>query len=179
MTSRAGQHLSIRLFFSPPSLKISSAARLFEAHPFSIATAPLSVGVLNSTLNQTNSRGVELFIRSCGEGTWTGDLLATAQFGAQIALGLPTPTNENGRPQKKKLLHMLALVEGPYGGLGPYTSMDQESILLVAGGSGMGFTIGVLDEIVGRRIKSGSGGKISLVWAVRERGMLVVGLVVH
>ena len=74
---------------------------------------------------------------------------------------------------------MLALVEGPYGGLGPYTSMDQESILLVAGGSGMGFTIGVLDEIVGRRIKSGSGGKISLVWAVRERGMLVVSLVVH
>ena len=146
---------------------MSSAARLFEAHPFSIATAPPSVGVLNDSLDPTNSRGVELFIRSCGEGTWTGDLLATAQLGAQIALGLPaTP----GRPLKKKLLHMLALVEGPYGGLGPYTSMDQESILLVAGGSGMGFTIGVLDEIVGRRIKSGSGGKISLVWAVRERG---------
>ena len=171
--NRAGQHLSIRLFFSPPSLKISSAARLFEAHPFSIATAPPSVGVLNSTVDLTHPRGVELFIRSCGEGTWTGDLLETAQLGAQIARGLPASTNEDGQPQKKRLLHMLALVEGPYGGLGPYTEMDQESILLVAGGSGMGFTIGVLDEIVGRRIKSGAGGKISLVWAVRERGQFV------
>lgn len=64
---------------------------------------------------------------------------------------------------------MYALVEGPYGGLG-YDVVEQENVLLIAGGSGMSFTLGVLDEIVGRRKKSGSGGKIEVVWAVRERG---------
>lgn len=71
---------------------------------------------------------------------------------------------------KKHILHTYALVEGPYGGLG-YDELDQENLLLVAGGSGMSFTLGVLDEVVGRRRKSGKGGRIEIIWAVRERGM--------
>lgn len=66
------------------------------------------------------------------------------------------------------MLHMLAVVEGPYEGLG-YEEMGQENVLLVAGGSGMSFVLGVLDECVGQRIKSGRGGKIEVVWAIRAR----------
>ena len=157
---RAGQHLSIRLFFSPPTPKIQSAFRIFEAHPFSISNAPPSVGVLNS--GSASAQGIELYARSCGTDTWTGDLYATAQLGARVA-------QAKALDGPRQVLHMLALVEGPYGGIGPYTTVDEENVLLVAGGSGMGFTLGVLDELVGRRIREGRGGKIEVVWAVRER----------
>lgn len=133
---------------------------MFEAHPFSISNAPPSIGVLNS--GSSSAQGIELYARSCGESTWTGDLFATAQLGARVA-----QAKAAGGP--KQVLHMLALVEGPYGGLGPYASVDEENVLLVAGGSGMSFTLGVLDELVGRRIQERRGGKIEVVWAVRER----------
>ncbi|KAK4705430.1 hypothetical protein P7C70_g764, partial [Phenoliferia sp. Uapishka_3] len=157
---RAGQHLSIRLFFAPPSPSVFSAFRMFEAHPFSISNAPPSVGVLNS--GDSASRGIDLFARSCGKGSWTGDLYATAELGARVAEAKANDGN-------KRVLHMLALVEGPYGGIGPYREVDEENVLLVAGGSGMGFTLGILDELVGRRVNSRTGGKIEVVWAVRER----------
>lgn len=121
--------------------------------------------MLNSLGDNSAPRGVELFIRSCGVGSWTGDLLETALIAADVARNCQTDGS-----QKKQILHMLALVEGPHGGIGPYAMFGQENILLVAGGSGMSFTMGLLDEIVGRRIKNGAGGKISVVWAVRERG---------
>lgn len=154
---RAGKHLSLRLFFAPPSPSLFSAFRPFESHPFSISNAPPSTGVLSSSSNH----GIDLFIRSCGRGTWTGDLFEKAQLGARVAAA----RNMNGG---KQVLHMLAMVEGPYGGLG-YEEMGQENVLLVAGGSGMSFVVGVLDECVGQRIKSGRGGKIEVVWAIRER----------
>ncbi|KAL8283647.1 hypothetical protein RQP46_005442 [Phenoliferia psychrophenolica] len=160
---RAGQHLSLRLFFSPPSPSLLSSFRMFEAHPFSISNAPPSVGVLNSG-SSSSSDGISLFARSCGPNTWTGDLYATAQLGARVAKAKEARTDGS-----RQVMHMLALVEGPYGGIGTYTTVEEENVLLVAGGSGMGFTIGVLDELVGRRIQEGRGGKIEVVWAVRER----------
>ena len=66
------------------------------------------------------------------------------------------------------------MIDGPYGGcsvdLGEY-----ETALLVAGGSGITFALGVLDDIVGRVVRKGrSGGErtraIELVWCVRSFG---------
>lgn len=34
----------------------------------------------------------------------------------------------------------------------------------------MSFVLGVLDEAVGRKIKSRQGGSVEVVWAVREKG---------
>ncbi|KAM0754611.1 hypothetical protein T439DRAFT_309389 [Meredithblackwellia eburnea MCA 4105] len=181
---RAGQHLSLRLFFSPCGTKaansIWSAFRMFESHPFSIANAPPSVGVLSnspsSSQNNAPPPGINLFVRSCGEGTWTGDLYETVRMGDKVAKALEarssssSSSDDNSAPQgRRRLLHMLALVEGPYGGVGRYVSLDEENVLLVAGGSGMSFVIGLLDEVVGRRVREGKQGRIEVVWAVRER----------
>lgn len=157
----AGQHVCLRLFFAPPSPSLFSAFHLFESHPFSISNAPPSTGVLSSSSSSDSNRGIDLFIRSCGRGTWTGDLFAKAQLGGRVAA-------DRNRDGGKRVLHMLAVVEGPYEGLG-YEEMGQENVLLVAGGSGMSFVLGVLDECVGQRIKSGRGGKIEVVWAIRAR----------
>ena len=66
------------------------------------------------------------------------------------------------------------MLDGPYGGssvdLGQY-----ESALLVAGGSGITFTLGLLDDIVGRCTKLGrSQGertrKIEFAWCIKSFG---------
>lgn len=69
------------------------------------------------------------------------------------------------------------MLDGPYGGcgidLGRY-----ESVLLVAGGSGATFTIGLLDDIVGRCVKLGRRGgertrRIEFAWCIRSFGELL------
>ncbi|CAE6520461.1 unnamed protein product [Rhizoctonia solani] len=68
------------------------------------------------------------------------------------------------------------MVDGPYGGL-TFDLGDFESVLLVAGGSGATFTVGVLDDIVGRIVRHGrsKGEKtrvIKFVWFVRSYGCI-------
>ncbi|GEM10411.1 ferric reductase transmembrane component [Rhodotorula toruloides] len=178
---RGGQHLSIRLFFVPPPLRhgptvgriaqvwqdtthaIRSAVRPFEAHPFSISTAPPHLAAAPSVAASTD-RGVELYARSCGQRTWTDDLCRFAVSSRSAGTTFQTP------------IYIPCLFEGPYGGLPTYSSLplleDTESVLLVAGGSGMSFVLGVLDELVGRRLQAKKGGRVDVVWAVRQRAHL-------
>ena len=63
------------------------------------------------------------------------------------------------------------MVDGPYGGC----SIDPsayERVLFVSGGSGATFTIGLLDELVGKRLKTGQAvtRKIEFVWYIRSFG---------
>ena len=66
------------------------------------------------------------------------------------------------------------LIDGPYGG--PSIDLgDYETVLLVSGGSGITFTLGLLDDIVGRCIRKGrmNGEKtkrIELSWCIRSFG---------
>jgi len=66
------------------------------------------------------------------------------------------------------------MIDGPYGGssvdLGQY-----ETALLIAGGSGATFTLGILDDIVGRCVKLGRRNgeqtrRIEFVWCLRSFG---------
>ena len=66
------------------------------------------------------------------------------------------------------------MVDGPYGGssvdLGQY-----ETAVLIAGGSGITFTLGLLDDIVGRCVKQGRKNgertrRIEFAWCVRSFG---------
>ncbi|KAG1847157.1 iron reductase [Suillus subalutaceus] len=68
------------------------------------------------------------------------------------------------------------MLDGPYGG----SSVDlglYESVLLIAGGSGVTFTLGLLDDIVGRCVKLGrSQGertrRIEFTWCIRSFGQI-------
>lgn len=66
------------------------------------------------------------------------------------------------------------MLDGPYGGSSVDLG-DYESALLVAGGSGATFTLGILDDIVARCVKLGrrNGEKtrrIEFVWCIRSFG---------
>ncbi|SJL02859.1 uncharacterized protein ARMOST_06199 [Armillaria ostoyae] len=145
----AGQHVCVRVFFS---------GRVFESHPLTILSAPGRVSCISTP-------GIILGTRVAGD--WTR------------ALNVFT-TNETEENEKKCLeegkkgleVPVQVMLDGPYGGcsvdLGQY-----ENVLLFAGGSGATFTIGLLDDIVGRCVKLGRPRgertkRIEFVWCIRS-----------
>ncbi|GAA5822676.1 hypothetical protein JCM5353_000631 [Sporobolomyces roseus] len=190
---RGGMTVDVRLFFLPPLAKkgenagkgwirrvygeLKSAVRPFESHPFSIATAPPARST--STLPTSDStmalqdRGIELYVRSCGLGTWSNDLYLFAASSSSPSSTSPGPSPTVDEPtitQKQ----VLALISGPFPGSGLPTYEtkevfeEKENLILIAGGSGMSFVIGVLDEIVGIRVRTGRGGQVKLIWVIKE-----------
>jgi len=189
-----GQTIDLRLFFVPPPARggggrstirerirnayqsLKAAVRPFESHPFSIATAPPSS---HGTLQDRQERGIELYIKSCGEGTWTDDLYhytsSSATSSSYQPLSSSPSTSSPSAARASKNPYVLALFFGPYAStLSTYSTQevfeDKETVSLFAGGSGMSFIIGVLEEVVGRRLKEGKGGQVEVVWVVKEQG---------
>lgn len=58
-------------------------------------------------------------------------------------------------------------VEGPYGTVPD--PLEYDKVVLVAGGSGVTFTIGLATDLI-RRLSPDSRNKIEFVWAVRDSG---------
>jgi len=168
------------------------AVRPFEAHPLSISCAPAEL----AADARAGERGVELYARSCGPRTWSDDLHRHVAASAALAAatrsvrGSAARTIRGSAPQQGQLqqraqaqrsapVRMLCLVEGPYGGLHAFSPLglleETESLMLVAGGSGMSFVLGVLDELVGRRLRGeggARGGRVDVVWVVRQRALV-------
>ena len=83
---------------------------------------------------------------------------------------------ERGRVEKDEQpgVPVQVMIDGPYGGSSVDLG-DYESVLLIAGGSGITFTLGMLDDIVARCVKLGrpNGEKtrrIEFAWCVRSYG---------
>ncbi|GAA5986179.1 hypothetical protein JCM10908_006445 [Rhodotorula pacifica] len=190
---RGGQHLSVRLFFVPPAPAhpssigrvrrlastiahgLRSSVRPFEAHPLSIASAPPSDAV--SLASDKAPRGIELYARSCGVNSWTDDLHRYVVDSARpLRVRGRSGNNEQSQLPRRRKVYLPCLFEGPYGGIPAHESPaivnDIETVLLVAGGSGMSFVLGVLDSIVGRRLANGAAGRVEVVWVVRQRAHL-------
>jgi len=123
----AGQHIRVRIFFG---------ARVFESHPLSIMSAPPASSCLSSPALMLGARV---------NGDWTRALNAYARA-EKDAECCEKESDEIRGTQVQVMLDV------PYGGcsvdLGRY-----ESALLIAGGSGATFTLGVLDDIVARCAK--------------------------
>ena len=114
-----------------------------------------------------------LMLGSRPVGDWSGALHAYAQREKDLALG----ATEKEKPQGGQVVGVpvQVAIDGPYGGcsidLGEY-----ESVLLFSGGSGITFTVGMLDDIVGRVVRLGrSGGertkRIEFAWCIRSFGV--------
>ena len=75
---------------------------------------------------------------------------------------------------EKEDARLMVMLDGPYGG--PTIDIGQyERVLLIAGGSGVTFTLALLDEIVGRITHGGRAGgeatkTIQFVWYIRSWG---------
>ncbi|KAG8688706.1 hypothetical protein FRC11_004939 [Ceratobasidium sp. 423] len=123
--------------------------RPFESHPLTILNADPATTALSP------STGITLGVRAVGDWSQALNRLAKDQ-------------GPDGR--------IVVMVDGPYGGL-TFDLGDFESVLLVAGGSGATFTVGVLDDVVGRvvRHRRAKGEKtrvIKFVWFVRSYGCI-------
>ncbi|KAJ8579435.1 hypothetical protein M405DRAFT_835804 [Rhizopogon salebrosus TDB-379] len=128
-------------------LRVFFSNRAFKSHPLIIPCAPPSHSCLSSP-------GFILAARTNGDWTWALDTYTRKE---QERLQV------NGKSEGVSFVSVKSSVY-----LGRY-----ESALLVAGGSGITFTLGLLDDIVGRCIKLGrSQGertrKIELAWCIRS-----------
>jgi ferric-chelate reductase len=150
----AGQHVRLRVFFD---------GRLFEAHPLTICTAP-------PTTSCVSTRTLTLAARVRGD--WTRALNAYAQAEQSrlsLALGAEKSHCDSQAPQG---VPVQVMFDGAYGGcsidLGAY-----DTVLLLAGGSGATFTLGLLDNLVGRVARHGRARgertrRVEFAWCVRS-----------
>ncbi|KAI0295169.1 iron reductase [Multifurca ochricompacta] len=146
----AGQHVQLRIFFG---------GRVFESHPLTIANAPASISCLSS-------RSIVLGARVTGDWTRALNRYASAEQ-ERIA-------RENSEKVDAVRVPVHVTIDGPYGGcsldLGEY-----ENVFLVAGGAGVTFTLGLLDDLVGRvvrhqRARGERTRRVEFAWAIRSFG---------
>jgi ferric-chelate reductase len=148
----AGQHVQLRIFFE---------GRVFESHPLTIANAPTPVSCVAS-------HSIVLGARVTGD--WTRALAKYAS-GEQERLA-----DENGEKVDAVRVPVHVMIDGPYGGCSLDLG-DYEDVLLVAGGAGVTFTLGLLDDLVGRivhheRARGEQTLRVEFAWVVRSVGEL-------
>ncbi|KAF8648963.1 hypothetical protein AX16_006077 [Volvariella volvacea WC 439] len=153
----AGQHVHLRVF---------SNGRTLESHPLTILSAPPHISCISSP-------GIYLAVRSAG-----GWSQALSKFTTSEHQKLVEYLQQHGDSVAEKDVEVptRVMLDGPYGGcsidLGEY-----ESVLLLSGGSGATFTIGLLDDIVGRCAKLNRPNgertrRIQFVWCIRSFGAI-------
>lgn len=112
---------------------------IFEAHPFTIT-------------NSTSSRGITLYAKTAGD--WTRALHALASSTEEASQTLLE------KPAAGKQVKVM--IDGPYGGLRIDLAQVRE-VLIVAGGSGITFALGAIEEA----LRCGGTSKVNLVWVCR------------
>jgi ferric-chelate reductase len=142
---------------------------IFESHPFTITNAP------SSSLSST-PRGIILYAKVCGD--WTRRLQS-------LARDVATLEEEEDAEEREKFIQdekegkvcvggmehpgkrVTVMIDGPYGGL-KLDLAEYEAVLLVAGGSGITFVLGAIEEAI--RVKEAGWGpsKVEVAWVVRD-----------
>ncbi|KIM36216.1 hypothetical protein M413DRAFT_449274 [Hebeloma cylindrosporum] len=152
----AGQHVRLRVFFS---------GRVFESHPLSIFSAPPDISCITSM-----PTGISLGSRAIGD--WSKALNSFANEGVAEIRALSQEKHSDDPVE----VPVQVMIDGPYGGcsvdLGEY-----ETAVLIAGGAGITFTLGLLDDIVGRCVRRGRQNgertrRIEFAWCVRSFGSI-------
>jgi ferric-chelate reductase len=112
------------------------------------------------------SRSIVLGARVSGDWTQALNRYATME---QSRLA-----SENSEKVDAVQVPVHVMIDGPYGGCGLDLG-EYENVLLVAGGAGATFTLGLLDDLVGRvvRHQRGRGERarhVEFAWAIRSLG---------
>ena len=128
-----------------------------------ILNAPAPVSSIASRTLTLGSRAI---------GDWSRALHAYAERESDRILSVVE--TEKPRDSETSGVPVQVMIDGPYGGcsidLGEY-----ESVLLFSGGSGVTFTLGMLDDIVGRVVRLGRKDgertkRIEFAWCIRSFG---------
>ncbi|KAH9075008.1 hypothetical protein EDB83DRAFT_1887989 [Lactarius deliciosus] len=147
----AGQHVRIRVI-GDTWFGWLATSLVGRARPFTIATGP-------------NSGGMQLVIKA--RGPWTRKLLRMAAT-SDVA-EKPTDTELGRKPARE----VRVIVEGPYSGPGYTLYTAYSGVVLVAGGSGISYVMGVLDDILQKHASGNSNLRvIEVVWSVADSDSL-------
>ncbi|BEJ12085.1 hypothetical protein CspHIS471_0205450 [Cutaneotrichosporon sp. HIS471] len=147
-------------------LRVLRGAGIFEAHPFTITNAP--PGALSG-----NPRGIVLYAKVAGD--WTRRLHSMAgehgleegdEYELREAL-MQSNEGKRGHGADHPGRRVTVMLDGPYGGLKLDLSA-YESALVVAGGSGVTFLLGAIEEIFTWRQKGQGPSKVVAAWVVRD-----------
>jgi ferric-chelate reductase len=139
------------------------SGRVFESHPLSIFSASPNISCITSM-----PTGISLGVRAIGD--WSKALNSFANEGLAEIRALTPEKHADDFLE----VPVQVMIDGPYGGcsvdLGEY-----ETAILIAGGAGITFTLGLLDDIVGRCVRQGRKNgertrRIEFAWCVRSFG---------
>lgn len=154
-----GQHVRLCALFDN---------RIMEAHPLTISSAPSDISVCNA---DGEIETMILVTRVCGD--WSRALNKYAiEFPMSKTEDFQDESGDRGRIAGPNGALIQATIDGPYGGCSIDIG-DFEHVVLFAGGSGITFMLGLLDDIVGRSIRKGEQlltKRIELIWCVRALG---------
>ncbi|KAL7421724.1 hypothetical protein Q5752_003495 [Cryptotrichosporon argae] len=162
------QHVFLRVFAGPG---------IFESHPFTITNAPPS--------SAGAPRGIILYAKVAGD--WTRRLHALARAGAGLVATDFDWTIDGAcegeryeMADRERLIkgdakdgldhpgaRVTVMLDGPYGGL-TMDLGDYESVLLVAGGSGVTYALGAIEEAVRCRERGRGPSSVNVAWVVRD-----------
>jgi ferric-chelate reductase len=159
--------------------------RYFGAGDINPVTPESSNEKLDAVQLQREGAGILLGVRVMGD--WTRALNEYARVeGERLALPPPLPitaSSSSSNPQASQVetqmpmglqpIPVQVMFDGPYGGCELDLS-TYERVLLVAGGSGATFALGVLDELIARSCLSGEGvtRRVEFVWCIRSFGSI-------
>jgi ferric-chelate reductase len=142
---------------------------VFESHPFTITNAPPAF-LAKAGLDAP--RGITLYAKECGG--WTGRLRRLAEAGAVVVVDDDDDEEKDALVKRDDEVSagcnsVKVVIDGPYGGL----TLDVDKfgvMLLVAGGSGITFMLGCIEECLRKGANGGGPRRIEAVWVVRDMG---------
>lgn len=169
------QHVHLRIF--------AGGARILESHAFTITNAPASahtggavVGTSSPGAGAGATRGITLYAKVAGDWTRGVNALAREPGYKLVTAGGEDDEDddEEGVLVRENVTSVRVLLSGPYGGL-KLDMASYRSVLLIAGGSGITFMLGCVEECLTRKRalcvagREGDGPrKVECVWVVRD-----------
>lgn len=168
-------------------IRILAGSGMFESHPFTITNAPVGL-VPKGTDRGRGQRGITLFVKVSGD--WSRKLNGMARE-KELSVEYASLEEEEEEDEEKEYLRsapndlepevagantqpnpvpVKILIDGPYGGL-KLDMVKYHSVMLIAGGSGITFVMGCVEECLRRREEGRGGmgvGRVEVVWVVRD-----------
>lgn len=154
---RAGQHVRIRVLEG--ALGGKTKLGMLECHPFTICSVSESPSGENLTLMCKKT------------GAWTNSLFELAR---RMEYGSFSSDDNNAEKGNNEPRDVRLLVEGPYGGPNHTIYSSFSGALVVAGGSGITYALGVVHDLLQKDREGRSRLKcIELVWSVQDPCMRI------
>ena len=148
---RAGQHVRIRVL--EKELGGRTKLGMLECHPFTICSVSDSPSGENLTLMCKKT------------GAWTNNLF---DFARGMEYG-SFSSNDNRAEKASEPRDVRLLIEGPYGGPNHTIYTSFSGALVVAGGSGITYALGVVQDLLQKDREGRSRLKcVELVWSVQD-----------